>query len=76
MLAFSRRSRPDDRHVPTMILQHLHQWAERGAYLFAGVALVSLQQTAFVVTILAGLVSLILGAIKLHDRIRFGRGKE
>jgi phage terminase Nu1 subunit (DNA packaging protein) len=50
-----------------------HQWAERGAYLFAGVAVVSLQQAAFAVTIVAGLISAILGAIKLHDRVRYGR---
>jgi phage terminase Nu1 subunit (DNA packaging protein) len=34
---------------------------------------VSLQQAAFAVTIIAGLISAILGAIKLHDRIRYGR---
>jgi hypothetical protein len=50
-----------------------HSWAERGAYLFAGVAVVSLQQAAFAMTIVAGLISAILGAIKLHDRIRYGR---
>lgn len=50
-----------------------HTWAERGAYLFAGVAVVSLQQAAFAVTIIAGLISAILGAIKLHDRVRYGR---
>jgi hypothetical protein len=50
-----------------------HEWAERGAYLFAGVAVVSLQQAAFAVTIVAGLISAILGAIKLHDRVRYGR---
>jgi len=50
-----------------------HQWVERGAYLFAGVAVVSLQQAAFVVTIIAGLISALLGAIKLHDRLRYGK---
>jgi hypothetical protein len=55
------------------VSEHAHQWAERGAYLFAGVAVVSLQQAAFVVTIFAGLISAILGAIKLHDRIKYGR---
>lgn len=50
-----------------------HQWAERGAYIFAGVAVVSLQQAAFAVTIVAGIISATLGLIKLHDRIRYGR---
>jgi hypothetical protein len=50
-----------------------HQWAERGAYLFAGVAVVSLQQAAFVLTIVATTLSIILAAIKLHDRLRYGR---
>ena len=50
-----------------------HQWAERGAYLFAGVAVVSLSQAALIVTIIAGLISITLGAIKLHDRLRYGR---
>lgn len=50
-----------------------HEWAERGAYLFAGVAVVSLQQAAFAVTIVAGLISAVLGAIKLHDRLRYGK---
>lgn len=55
------------------ISDQAHQWAERGAYLFAGVAVVSLQQAAFVVTIIAGLISAALGLIKLHDRVKFGR---
>lgn len=54
----------------------VHSWAERGAYLFAGVAVVSLQQAAFVVTICAGLISAILGAIKLHDRLKYGRAND
>jgi hypothetical protein len=54
-------------------MDHAHSWAEKGAYLFAGVAVVSLQQAAFVVTICAGLISAVLGLIKLHDRIRYGR---
>lgn len=53
-----------------------HNWAERGAYLFAGVAVVSLQQAAFAVTIIAGLISAVLGLIKLHDRVRYGRIKD
>jgi hypothetical protein len=55
------------------VSEQVHPWAERGAYLFAGVAVVSLQQAAFAVTIIAGLISAVLGLIKLHDRIRYGR---
>lgn len=54
----------------------VHSWAEKGAYLFAGVAVVSLQQAAFAVTIIAGCISAILGAIKLHDRLKYGRPGE
>ena len=54
---------------------HIADWAERGAYLFAGVAVVSLAQAALWVTLLAGLLSIILGAVKLHDRLRYGPGK-
>lgn len=46
-----------------------------GAWLFAGVAAVSLSQTALIVTILAGLASFILAAIRIADRIRYGRGE-
>jgi hypothetical protein len=53
-----------------------HPWAERGAYLFAGVAVVSLQQAAFAMTIIAGLISAVLGLIKLHDRLRYGKSGE
>lgn len=45
-----------------------HQWAERGAYLFAGVAVVSLSQAALVMTCLAAAVSIICGCIKIYDR--------
>jgi hypothetical protein len=54
-------------------MSHEHaQWAERFAYLFAGVAAVSLSQAAYALTILATLLSIILAAFKLHDRIRYG----
>lgn len=43
------------------------------AALFAGVAAVSLlSKLALVVTILSGLVSLSLGALRWHDRLRYG----
>jgi hypothetical protein len=49
-----------------------HQWAERGAYLFAGVAVVSLQQAAFALTIVSTIIAIVLGIIKLHDRLKYG----
>jgi hypothetical protein len=48
------------------------QWAERFAYVFGGVALVSLSQAAYALTIIATLLSIILAGLKLHDRIRYG----
>jgi hypothetical protein len=58
---------------------HEHsQWAERLAYLFAGVAAVSLSQAAYALTIVATLLSIILAGFKLHDRLKYGpqRGRE
>lgn len=57
------------------VSEHAHQWAERGAYLFAGVAVVSLQQAAFALTIVSTLIAIVLGCIKLHDRIKYGPQK-
>jgi hypothetical protein len=37
------------------------------------VAGISLAQAALVISILAGLVSIILGAIRIYDRLKFGR---
>jgi hypothetical protein len=54
--------------------QH-HDWVAIGTYLSAGVALVSLQQAAFVLTIISTLIAIVLGAIKLHDRLRYGPSK-
>jgi MFS superfamily sulfate permease-like transporter len=56
--------------------EHGKRFIDIGAWLFAGVAAVSLAQTALIITILAGLVSIALGAIRLHDRIKYGRGEE
>lgn len=47
-----------------------------GAWAFAGIAAVSLAQTALIVTILAGLASFILAALRIHDRLKYGRGGE
>jgi hypothetical protein len=54
-----------------------HDWAERGAYLFAGVsgaffALSFWQAVALGVAILSGLVSLSLGIMRWHDRLKYG----
>lgn len=60
-----------------MMQDHGH-WAERLAYLFGGVAVISLSQAAYALTIIATVLSIILASFKLHDRIRYGpvgRGK-
>lgn len=60
-------------------MNHEHgQWVERFAYLFAGVAAVSLSQAAYALTIIATLLSIILAVFKLHDRVKYGpvRGRE
>jgi hypothetical protein len=48
------------------------------AYLFGGIALFSLAQAAVVMSLLAAIVSVVLGGIRLHDRIKYGpaRGRE
>jgi hypothetical protein len=43
-----------------------------GSFSLAGVAVISLSQAALIVTILAGLASLILAGIRVYDRIKFG----
>ena len=45
---------------------------EAGAWAFAGVAAISLSQAALMVTFIAGAISILLGLIRLHDRIRYG----
>lgn len=45
---------------------------ERAAYVFAGVAAISLSQAAFTLTIIATLLSIVLAALKIHDRVRYG----
>lgn len=54
-------------------MDQAHSWAERGAYLFAGVAVVSLQQAAWIMTCLAAFVSVLCGAIKIYDWFRLGK---
>lgn len=49
------------------------QLIDLGAWGFAVLAGISLAQTALVVTILAAFASFVLAAIRIYDRIRFGR---
>ena len=56
-------------------MTHLHDWAERGAYLFAGVAVVSLTQAAVVLTCVSAFLASVLALIKLHDRLKYGPSK-
>jgi hypothetical protein len=58
----------------------MHDLSERtkhlidfGTFAFAGAAAVTLNQVAVGVTIVAGVVSIILGAIRIYDRMKFGR---
>lgn len=41
-------------------------------FLCAGVAVVSLSQAALLLTILSTLIAIILGGIRIHDRLRYG----
>lgn len=51
-------------------------WVDALALLSAGVTVASLlTQLAVIVTILAGLASLSLAALRWHDRIKYGPGK-
>ena len=54
-----------------MNAEHGH-WVERAAVAFAGVAVVSLAQAAYALTIVATVLSIILACFKLHDRLRYG----
>ena len=54
------------------MMHHFSTWAERGAYLFAGVAVVSLSQAAVVLTCVSAFLASVLALIKLHDRLRYG----
>ena len=44
-------------------------------FLCAGVAVVSLSQAALIMSLLAAAMSLVLGAIRVHDRWKYGPGK-
>ena len=58
-------------------MTHDQRLVEGGAYVFAGLATFSFWQGfALAVTILAGLASLILACIRIHDRFKYGRSGE
>jgi uncharacterized membrane protein len=61
-----------------MSLHEHSKLVENLVWLFAGVAAVSLAQAAIVMSIMAAAVSVILGGIRIHDRIKYGpaRGRE
>lgn len=48
-------------------------WLDVAAITGAIVAGVSLANAALVVTIIAGIISISLGLIRLHDRLKYGR---
>ena len=51
-----------------------HRTLDAATWGFAALATVSFWQgLALAVTIVAGLISITLGAIRLHDRLRYGR---
>ena len=41
-------------------------------FLCAGVAVVSLSQAALVLTIISTVIAIVLGGIRIHDRVRYG----
>jgi hypothetical protein len=62
--------------IPHHLSDTAKHWVDGLAFLFAGVTVASfLTQLAVVVTILAGLASLSLAALRWHDRIKYGPGK-
>jgi hypothetical protein len=59
------------------VINHLSEqakhWVDAGAFAGAVIAGVSLANAALVVTIIAGLISIMLGLIRVHDRLKYGR---
>jgi hypothetical protein len=47
-------------------------FTDLATFLCAGVAVVSLSQAALLLTILSTLIAIILGGIRIHDRLRYG----
>ena len=56
-------------------MTHHHDWTAIGTHLFAGVAVVSLSQAALLLTCISAAIAIILGLIKLHDRLKYGPAK-
>ncbi len=63
-----------------MMVQHLSDqakaWIDLVTVSLAGVAAVSLSQAALAVTFGAGLISIVLGCIRIHDRLKYGRSND
>jgi hypothetical protein len=53
--------------------RHLLDWLTWACALTAGI---SLANAALMVTFVAGLLSIILGAIRLHDRLKYGPARK
>jgi hypothetical protein len=49
-----------------------HDNARIGAWVFAGIAGISLAQAALIATVLAGTASFILALISIYDRLKYG----
>lgn len=47
-------------------------FTDLATFLCAGVAVVSLSQAALVLTIISTVIAIILGGIRIHDRLRYG----
>jgi hypothetical protein len=47
---------------------------EFGSFLFAGISgVLTLANAALIVSIVAGLVSAVLGLVRIYDRVKYGR---
>lgn len=59
------------------MLDHLSEqvkhWLDIGAVTGAVVAGISLANAALIVTLIAGLISIVLGLIRIHDRLKYGK---
>ena len=50
--------------------------ADGVTFICAGVAVISLAQLAVVLTIISTIIAIILGGIRIYDRLKHGRGGE
>lgn len=55
--------------------QH-HRLLDAATWIAAGVAAVSLTQAAVAMSLVAATVSVILGCIRLHDRVKYGPSRD